>query len=126
MRERICSRSGLCSTRWHPGTLPFRGDSSGSHLWKRFLTVPLLSPLRSIPMFPREAGRDNHQPRDGKRSQFCVTSHAADVRAELQRLKRDSESGHTTVVARPAAKSVAVVYFGIRAGPRKTNTSVTE
>ena len=29
MRAPICSRSAPCCTRWQPGTLPFRGDSSG-------------------------------------------------------------------------------------------------
>ena len=28
----ICSHSAWCSTKWRPGQLPFRGESTGSHL----------------------------------------------------------------------------------------------
>ncbi|MGA7624182.1 MAG: serine/threonine-protein kinase, partial [Candidatus Acidiferrales bacterium] len=98
------------------GTLPFRGDSSGVIL-EAILNRAPLSPLRLNPNIP--AKLEEIISRAMEKDRNLRYQHAADVRAELQRLKRDSESGHTTVVARPAAKSVAVVYFENLSGAKE-------
>ena len=90
------------------GTLPFRGDSSGV-IVEAILNRAPLSPLRLNPNIP--AKLEEIISRAMEKDRNLRYQHADGMRAELQRLKRDSDSGRTAVVAKPAGKSVAVLYF---------------
>ncbi|MGA7919880.1 MAG: serine/threonine-protein kinase, partial [Candidatus Acidiferrales bacterium] len=98
------------------GTLPFRGDSSGV-IVDAILNRAPLSPLRLNPNIPAKLEEIINRAMEKDRN--LRYQGANEMRAELQRLKRDSESGRTTVVAKPAAKSVAVVYFENLSGAKE-------
>jgi eukaryotic-like serine/threonine-protein kinase len=81
------------------GTLPFRGESSGV-IFKAILDGTPTSAVRLNPDVPVELERIVN--RALEKDTNLRYQHAADMRAELQRLKRDRES--TKVVAMPAAE----------------------
>jgi eukaryotic-like serine/threonine-protein kinase len=81
------------------GQLPFRGESSGV-IFKAILDGTPTSAVRLNPDVPVELERIVN--RALEKDKNLRYQHAADMRAELQRLKRDSES--TKVVAMPAAE----------------------
>ena len=98
------------------GTLPFRGDSSGV-IVEAILNRAPLSPLRLNPNIP--AKLEEIISRAMEKDRNLRYQHANEMRAELQRLKRDSDSGRTAVVAKPAGKSVAVLYFENLSGAKE-------
>src|SRR5712691_5819788 len=74
------------------GTLPFRGESSGV-IFDGILNRAPLSPLRLNPDLPPKLEDIIFKALEKDRN--LRYQHAADLRADLQRLKRDTDSGRT-------------------------------
>ena len=79
------------------GTLPFHGESSGV-IFKAILDSAPISPIRFNRDVPPELERIINKAMEKDRN--LRYQHAADMRTDLQRLKRDSSTGRT-----PAASS---------------------
>src|SRR5262249_45557223 len=77
------------------GTLPFRGESSGV-IFKAILDGAPTSTVRLNPDVPAELERIVN--RALEKDKNLRYQHAADIRAELQRLKRNTESSKTVAV----------------------------
>jgi eukaryotic-like serine/threonine-protein kinase len=80
------------------GTLPFRGDTSAV-IFNAILERAPTSPLRLNPDVPSELERIINRALGKDRG--LRYQHASEMRAELQRLKRDSESGKRVVAEAP-------------------------
>jgi eukaryotic-like serine/threonine-protein kinase len=85
------------------GEVPFRGETSAV-IFEGILTRPPTSPLRLNVELPAEFERILNRALEKDRN--LRYQHASDIRAELQRLKRDTESGRSAIV--PAASVPAV------------------
>jgi serine/threonine protein kinase/Tol biopolymer transport system component len=72
------------------GTLPFRGDTTGV-IFDAILNRPFLAAARINPELPAEFERILDKALD--KDLDLRYQHAADIRSDLKRLKRDSESG---------------------------------
>jgi len=88
------------------GVLPFRGETSAV-IAEAILNRKPVAPVRLNPDLPAKLEEViNKALEKDRRLRY---QHAADIRTDLQRLKRDSDSGHTTVAVaenglKPAAK----------------------
>jgi len=81
------------------GALPFRGDSSAL-IFDSILNRAPVAPIRLNPDLPAELERVIH--RALEKDPKLRYQHAADLRAELQRLKRDTDSGRSAARVTPA------------------------
>jgi TolB-like protein/Tfp pilus assembly protein PilF/predicted Ser/Thr protein kinase len=80
------------------GLLPFRGDTSGV-IFHAILERAPASPVRVNPDLPvKLEGIINKALEKDRELRY---QHATDMRADLKRLKRDTESGHVTVEEQP-------------------------
>ena len=79
------------------GTLPFRGESSGV-IFKTILDGTPTPAVRLNPDLPVDLERIINKALEKDRS--LRYQHASDIRTDLQRLKRDSESGKSAVTTR--------------------------
>ncbi len=80
------------------GTLPFRGDTSAV-IFNAILERAPTSPVRLNPEVPAELERIINRALEKDRE--LRYQHASEMRAELQRLKRDSDSGRRPAVEQP-------------------------
>jgi serine/threonine protein kinase/predicted Zn-dependent protease len=83
------------------GQLPFRGDSTAT-IFEAILNRTPVSAVRLNPDVPPELERIVNKALE--KDLNLRYQHAADMRADLQRLKRDSESGRNTAAEAPAAR----------------------
>jgi eukaryotic-like serine/threonine-protein kinase len=74
------------------GTLPFRGDSTAA-IFESILRKAPVPPVRLNPDLPQKMEEIINKALEKDRN--LRYQHAADMRADLQRLKRDTESGRT-------------------------------
>ena len=107
------------------GKLPFQGASSGL-ITEAILNRDPVSPMRINPDIPTSLQEVIHRALEKDRS--LRYQHAADMRAELQRLKRDTESGRRVAEeeaesARISSDKPVVLDRGGK-GPRARTSSV--
>ena len=85
------------------GTQPFRGDSPGM-IFDAILNRAPVAPVRLNPDVPAELERIIDKCLEKDRN--LRYQHASDIRTDLQRLKRDTDSGRVTSRAEPAVTAV--------------------
>ena len=101
------------------GTLPFRGESAGT-ISESILNRAQVPPVRLNPDIPPKL--EDVINRALEKDRNLRYQHANDMRAELQRLKRDTTSGvHSGTHAVPSASSVSV-----QAAPQETAASAMQ
>ncbi len=81
------------------GAPPFRGDTTAA-VFDSILHRSPVAPVRLSPEVPAELERIINKALEKDRS--LRYQHAADIRTDLQRMKRDSESKRVTLMAEPA------------------------
>ena len=86
------------------GQLPFLGDSTGT-IFEAILNRTPVSPVRLNPAVPAELERIIKRALEKNRD--LRYQHAADLRAELRRLKRDTDSGRISSSAGRAVQEVS-------------------
>ncbi len=86
------------------GVLPFRGDTSGV-VFEAILNREPVAPVRLNPILPSRLEEIIHRALEKDRN--LRYQNAADLRVELQRVKRDSSSGHSHKTAPLSAKQTA-------------------
>ena len=83
------------------GQLPFRGDTSAI-IFEAILNQSPVSPVRLNPNVPTELERIINKALEKDRDMRY--QHASELRSDLKRLKRDTDSGRSTATAAPATQ----------------------
>ena len=95
------------------GALPFRGDSTAA-IFEAIMRKPTVAPVRLNPDLPPKLEEIISKALEKDRN--LRYQHAADLRADLQRLKRDTESGRTPAVGTtPPAVASAIAHAPVEA-----------
>src|SRR5499425_1484179 len=98
------------------GMLPFRGDTSAL-IFNAILERPPVSPVRMNPDVPTKLEEVIHKALEKDRN--LRYQHASEIRTDLQRLKRDTESARATAIPEKSSRwsrwttligAVAVVF----------------
>jgi serine/threonine protein kinase/tetratricopeptide (TPR) repeat protein len=84
------------------GQLPFRGESSAT-IFEAILNRPPVAPVRLNPDLPAELERIINRALEKDRE--LRYQHASEMRAELQRLKRDTDSGRVSAAGLSAVSA---------------------
>jgi TolB-like protein len=95
------------------GMLPFRGDTSGV-IFEAILNRAPVSPVRVNPEVP--AKLEDIINKAIEKDRELRYQHAADMRADLQRLKRDTDSSRSAVVVPEAAAGSGTAISSVGAG----------
>jgi eukaryotic-like serine/threonine-protein kinase len=95
------------------GLLPFRGDTSGV-VFNAILEREPIAPVRLNPDLPPRLEEIIRKALEKDRN--LRYQHAADLRADLQRFKRDSESGRKAAVEEESAAASAEPWASVSAG----------
>jgi serine/threonine protein kinase/tetratricopeptide (TPR) repeat protein len=90
------------------GVLPFRGESSGV-IFNAILERPPVPSVRLNPDLP--AGLERIIDKCLEKDRSLRYQHASEVRTDLQRLKRDTDSSKVAAVSEPPMLRVAVLPF---------------
>jgi eukaryotic-like serine/threonine-protein kinase len=88
------------------GALPFRGESSGV-IFNSILEKAPLPPVRLNPDLPPKLEEIINKALEKDRN--LRYQHASDIRTDLQRLKRDTDSGHSTAMSGTAQLATPVI-----------------
>ena len=91
------------------GTVPFRGESSGV-IFESILNRAPVPPVRLNAELPPDLERIINRALEKDRE--LRYQHASDMRADLQRLKRDFDSGHSSAASAVAVEESFVVRGG--------------
>ena len=102
------------------GTLPFRGETSAA-LFDSILHKAPAAPVRLNPDLPLELERIVNKALEKDRN--LRYQHAGDLRADLQRLKRDSDSGRAAVQSEVKLAPVSSSAVPAAAGPGPSSGS---
>ncbi len=106
------------------GTLPFRGDTSAL-IFNAILERPPTPPIRLNPDLPSELERILNKSLEKDRN--LRYQHAADMRADLQRLKRDTDTSRAVAAASsgsiPAAQDPPVSSSAVVPAPGSGSSS---
>jgi tetratricopeptide (TPR) repeat protein len=86
------------------GSIPFRGETSAV-IFESILARAPVSPVRLNPELPAELERIINRALEKDRN--LRYQHASEMRAELQRLKRDTESSRTAVLPAEGEEAIA-------------------
>jgi serine/threonine protein kinase len=104
------------------GTLPFPGDTAGAVI-ERMLTQAPISPLQLNPDIPTKF--EEIMRRALQKDRDVRYQHASDICAELQRIKRDTDSSRTTARESKDAAATADVAR-IRSGERSVTSAARQ
>ena len=110
MRAPTCSRSGRCSTRWRPGSCPFAARVRAI-IFDAILNRAPVPPVRLNPDLPPKLEDIINKALEKDRNLRYQS--AAEMRADLQRLKRDTDSHNLVAVAEaaPVVKNERVLWI---------------
>lgn len=100
------------------GTLPFRGDTSGV-IFEAILNRAPASPVRLNPELP--ARLEDVVNKSLEKDRELRYQHASDMRTDLQRLKRDTESGRKVIAE--SEPTVLASSSSLRAQPAPSQSS---
>ena len=105
------------------GTLPFRGETSAL-IFQSILDRAPMSPLRLNPDVPPKLEDIINKSLEKDRN--LRYQHAADIRADLQRLKRDTESGRSVAaISRPEPAQESGAHAAAPSQPAQSSSRVS-